>query len=207
LLVLFPLVVAFGLSLVVAHVDSKSGGIPASIVPTLLSSFLFFFVIGAATLPTAIADCCLVGEKVERNLEPLLATPVSDTDILLGKSLTAIVPSVLATWLGAAVFMVISDIHDVLGYLFFPNLSAWIVRLGHPADCCTQRRDQRPGVGASNRHSRAELEVACGTRRHGVPCHPAQSSFGTCRIAGRSSAVKGSTVLGWCGDAVQRVSD
>jgi hypothetical protein len=69
-LVLFPLVVALGLPLVLAYVGGKAGGIPASILARLLNSFVFFFVIGAATLPTAIAAYSLVGEKVERSLNP-----------------------------------------------------------------------------------------------------------------------------------------
>jgi hypothetical protein len=48
----------------------------------LLDSFAFYFVIGAVTPPTAIASYSLVGEKVERSLEPLLSTPVSDAEIL-----------------------------------------------------------------------------------------------------------------------------
>lgn len=130
-LLLFPLIAAIGFPLVLQSAGRKTGGIPASTLPGLLDAFLFFFVIAAATLPTAIGAYSLVGEKVERSLEPLLATPVSDEDILLGKSLAAFVPSVLVTWVCAVLFMVISDVqtHATLGYLYFPNESAWIVVL------------------------------------------------------------------------------
>ena len=130
-LVLFPLIAALGFPLVLQSAGRKTGGIPASALPTLLDAFLFFFVIAAATLPTAIGAYALVGEKVERSLEPLLATPVSDEDILLGKSLAAFIPSVLVTWICAALFMAISDVqtHATLGYSYFPNSSAWLLVL------------------------------------------------------------------------------
>lgn len=130
-LVLFPLLGAFGLPLVIMSVDRKAGGVPADVLPRLLTSFQFFFIIGAATLPTAIAAYSLVGEKVERSLEPLLATPVTDTDVLLGKSLAAVVPPVLATEIGALVFMVITDLqaHSRLGSWYFPNARSLVVLL------------------------------------------------------------------------------
>jgi ABC-2 type transport system permease protein len=40
-----------------------------------------------------------VGEKVERTLEPLLATPIATRDLLLAKCLIAILPSLVLTWL------------------------------------------------------------------------------------------------------------
>ena len=50
------------------------------------------FVIASAVLPTAIAAYSIVGEKVEKSLEPLLATPTTDGEILLGKSIAALLP-------------------------------------------------------------------------------------------------------------------
>ena len=44
----------------------------------LLDSFSFFFVIIATIIPTAISSYSIVGEKVEKSLEPLLATPATD---------------------------------------------------------------------------------------------------------------------------------
>ena len=130
-LLLLPLIGAIGLPLVLRLAGRKTGGVPAAALPPLLDAFLFFFVIAAATLPTAIAAYALVGEKMERSLEPLLATPVSDEDVLLGKSLAAFLPSVVVTWLGALLFMVITDVesHATLGYVYFPNASALVVLL------------------------------------------------------------------------------
>ena len=131
-LVAFPLLVGVGLPFVLVLAGRKSGGLPSpDVLARLLTSFQFFFVIGAATLPTTIAAYSLVGEKMERSLEPLLATPVTDIDVLLGKALAAVAPSVASMWVGVTVFMTITDIqaHGTLGYWFFPNTTALLAML------------------------------------------------------------------------------
>ncbi len=75
-------------------------------LPGLLNSFSFFLVIGAAFVPLGIASYSIVGEKVEKSLEPLLATPLTDGEILLGKTISAIVPTLVAMYAAAVVFMV-----------------------------------------------------------------------------------------------------
>lgn len=122
-LTVFPLVVGVGLPLIVRFGGHRAGGIPAAAIPPLLDAFTVLFVIGAATLPTFIASYSLVGEKTERSLEPLLATPASDGEILVGKSAAAVLPPLAVLWVGAAVFMVLSDAftHRELGYHYFPT--------------------------------------------------------------------------------------
>jgi ABC-2 type transport system permease protein len=55
-------------------------------------------------LPSVIASYSVVGEKTSQTLEPLLATPVKTWELLLAKCLTSLVPSVVLTWLGAALY-------------------------------------------------------------------------------------------------------
>lgn len=129
-LVLFPVLTGVGLSLVVRWAGSKSGGtIQTEVLSRLLTSFLFFFVIGSATLPTAIAAYSFVGEKVERSLEPLLATPASDLDVLIGKSLAAFLPPVVATWFGAALFILITNRQTdrSIGTTYLPDATSWVI--------------------------------------------------------------------------------
>ncbi|MGN6754401.1 MAG: ABC transporter permease [Intrasporangium sp.] len=129
-LTLFPIITAIGLSLVLRGAGAKSGGaIPPDILSRLLLSFLFFFVIGASSLPTAIAAYSFVGEKIERSLEPLLATPVTDLDVLLGKSLAAFVPPVVVTWFGGALFIVLAnrEVGRSGATTGLPNPTAWII--------------------------------------------------------------------------------
>lgn len=119
----FPLGAGIGLPIVLEFAGRRAGGIPAAYLPGVLDSFSFFFMIGAVALPTAIASYSLVGEKVERSLEPLLATPTTDSEILLGKAAAAFLPPLLAIYLGAAVFMGLSDAitRPTLGHLYYPN--------------------------------------------------------------------------------------
>ncbi len=123
--VAFPLGAGVGLPLVVRYADVHSGGIPLPYLTGLLEAFAFFFMIGAAVLPNAIASYSLVGEKLEKSLEPLLATPTTDSEILLGKTLASLLPPLGATYVGATVYMVLADAFTVhrYGYYLFPNLT------------------------------------------------------------------------------------
>ena len=76
----FEIVVAIGLPFIIRYMTGKPKAVPA--IPTILSAFSFLFVIGAALLPVTIASYSLVGEKVQKSLEPLLATPTTDEEIL-----------------------------------------------------------------------------------------------------------------------------
>jgi len=88
-IIILPLLISILFPLVIKFEGNRNGGIPAAVLPGLLNSFSFFFVIIAALLPTPIASYSIVGEKVEKSLEPLLATPTTDGEILLGKSIAA----------------------------------------------------------------------------------------------------------------------
>jgi ABC-2 type transport system permease protein len=57
-------------------------------------------------IPMTVAAFSIIGEKESRSLEPLLATPVKTGELLLGKSIAAVVPAILATWLAYAIFFV-----------------------------------------------------------------------------------------------------
>jgi len=126
-----PLIVSFLFPIVIVlagHINGGSG-IPASELPILLPSFSFFYLILAGLIPTTIASYSLVGEKVEKSLEPLLVTPTTDSEILLGKGIAAFLPPIGAILGGATIFMILMDMvtHGTLGYYFFPNWNAAIV--------------------------------------------------------------------------------
>lgn len=71
----------------------------------LVSQFMLIFMIIPLAIPAAIASYSIVGEKVNRSLEPLLATPIRTIELLAGKSLAAILPALLATWIGFGIFL------------------------------------------------------------------------------------------------------
>ncbi len=126
---LFPLFVSISLPLIVQFIGSKSGGIPAEALPTVLNAYSLFFITGAVTLPTAIASYSLVGEKVQKSIEPLLATPTTEREILLGKSIAAFLLPIAALYIGAVIFMVLIDslTYSTLGYFYFPNWNMGII--------------------------------------------------------------------------------
>jgi ABC-type Na+ efflux pump permease subunit len=56
------------------------------------ASLTFFLV--PLILPTVISGYAVIGEREQGTLEPVLSTPVREKELLLGKALAAIVPSV-----------------------------------------------------------------------------------------------------------------
>jgi ABC-2 type transport system permease protein len=125
--IILPLLVSIGLPALIGLIGRKEP-IPDAVLNNLLNAFSFVFVIIASVLTTAISSYSIVGEKVEKSLEPLLATPATDGEILLGKSLAAFLPTLVATYIGVGIFMVLIDLLTVgqLGYMFYPN---WTVAL------------------------------------------------------------------------------
>ena len=127
-LVVFPVIIGIGLPFVLRFIVSNGGGMRLT---DLMNAFAFFFAIGSSAIPTLLASYSLVGEKVEKSLEPLLAAPVTDSELLLGKGIGAFIPSIVSLYIGAVIFMVLSDIftHTTLGYYFFPNWTVAILLL------------------------------------------------------------------------------
>ena len=87
-----------------------------------------YLILISAVLPSIIASYSFVGEKIEKSLEPLLATPTTDGELLLGKSLAAFIPCLGATYLAAAISATILDIWSSIriGTFLIPNLF-WIL--------------------------------------------------------------------------------
>ena len=130
-IIFFPLLLSLLFPAVLIFAGRSSGGIPAEALPPLLNAFSFFFVIAAAVLPTAIASYSIVGEKIEKSIEPLLATPTTDGEILLGKSIAAFLPPILAAYGSLTIYMTLIDYlaYPKLGYLYYPNWNIGIIML------------------------------------------------------------------------------
>ncbi len=71
----------------------------------LTSQFMMLFMILPLAIPITFASYSIIGEKTTRTLEPVLATPISTAELLLGKVLAAVIPAVAATWTAFAVFL------------------------------------------------------------------------------------------------------
>jgi ABC-2 type transport system permease protein len=119
----FELIVSIGLPFVTRFIVTRAPDVAVALLPSFINAFSFWFVIGATLLPVAIASYSLIGEKVQKSLEPLLATPTTDEEILAGKTLAAFLPAIGVNLVGALVFTILVDIltYGTLHYLYFPN--------------------------------------------------------------------------------------
>jgi ABC-2 type transport system permease protein len=90
-----------------------------------------YMILVPAVLPSIIASYSFVGEKIERSLEPLLATPTTDGELLFGKSLAAFIPCMGVTYLASALSLTIFDVwsFSALGIFLLPNLY-WLLAVG-----------------------------------------------------------------------------
>ena len=90
----------------------------------IVTQFILLFMMVPVIVPMTIASYSIVGEKTTRTLEPLLVTPVSTLEILIGKGLAGVIPAVLATWIGyllyAAGAHLMVENPDVVSKLFDP---------------------------------------------------------------------------------------
>ncbi len=132
-----PIAISIGLPLALSLLI-RGGQFSIRETEVVMNAFLFLFILLASFLPTILASYSFVGEKLEKSLEPLLATPTTDGELLLGKALAAFLPSVLTTYVGAAVFIVLIDrvTNGSLGGSYFPNSdSAILLLVAVPISC------------------------------------------------------------------------
>lgn len=76
-----------------AHLDPKTGTIIM-----MNDQYMFYLLLIPMALPVYIAAYSIIGEKETRSLEPLLATPISTAELLVGKTIAAVTPAVLLAW-------------------------------------------------------------------------------------------------------------
>lgn len=85
-------------------------GVPADLSPSgrvqlfLFQQFLMLFLLTPITGAMSLAAHAVVGEKQARTLEPLLATPVTTTELLVAKVLGAFLPTMAISSAGLALY-------------------------------------------------------------------------------------------------------
>jgi ABC-2 type transport system permease protein len=72
----------------------------------MISEFMMLFMLVPVAIPVTIAAYSIVGEKTTRSLEPLLATPITTIELLVGKCLAAVIPAILATYAAFGIFAI-----------------------------------------------------------------------------------------------------
>jgi ABC-2 type transport system permease protein len=84
-----------------------------------------------AILPSILASESVAGEKERNTLESLLATPLTDGEILFGKILSSAVPSIIVVWLSSIPYVVLVDffLYKELGFILLPDFR-FIILMG-----------------------------------------------------------------------------
>jgi len=119
--------------------------VPASAASALRREDLLLYLLAIPTLvPSALAAYSVVGERQQGTLEPVLSTPVTREELVLGKALSAFIPSVVISYLVYGLFLAavalfaqpaVSDAlirgTEVLAqFVYTPLLAAWSIWVG-----------------------------------------------------------------------------
>jgi ABC-2 type transport system permease protein len=97
-----------------------------------------------ALVPATLAAYTVVGERQQGTLEPVLSTPIRRGELLLGKALAVLVPSMVVSYVVYGVFVAVVALFaspgvapalirgpDILAQLLFtPLIGAWSIWLG-----------------------------------------------------------------------------
>lgn len=109
-------------------VDVSGRSSDQSFLLQFINFLLIFFIMIPVILPTVMASYSFVGEKINRSLEPLLATPTTDSELLAGKALSIFLPCMVMTWLSFIPFVLIVNVFTAhpLGYAPLPD-ATWLI--------------------------------------------------------------------------------
>ncbi len=132
LILLIGLPLVFGIALpVLIHILILRKGFSAPVDSNLISAFGFLFMIIGALIPLYISSYSIVGEKIEKSMEPLLSTPTTDGEILMGKYIGTFIPAILSIYLGAAIYIILIDVFtgSDFGFYFLPDYAFLIILL------------------------------------------------------------------------------
>jgi ABC-type Na+ efflux pump permease subunit len=144
--VLYPVGLLVGLRYMSsADVRSLFEKIPVDFIPAITglsaegkaayvaTAFLFsaFFLIIPTMMATILAANSFAGEKERHTLEGMLYTPVSDTELVVGKILSAVIPSVAFSWACFVIYAIIVNVlaNPLVGRQFFPTPNWWVLML------------------------------------------------------------------------------
>ncbi len=124
LTLIFPAIMNFTAQQAVNFVEDYGATIIGDrLIPFLLMIVGFFPI----SVSLVIALESFVGEKERRSIEPLLSTPLSDWQLYVGKLLAVLVPPLLASFLGIAVYLV--GVYRQVGWTPEPTLLIQILLL------------------------------------------------------------------------------
>jgi ABC-2 type transporter len=126
------------------NVLSLPASASSSTVSSVVGAAMLLLLIIPVAVPASIAAYSVVGERDQGTLEPLLTTPIRREELLLGKGLAAITPTVGVTYGLLAIFYVIVHVGAsaavvaaawqaplvIAELLFAPLLAGWAIWIG-----------------------------------------------------------------------------
>jgi ABC-2 type transport system permease protein len=116
--------------------------LPAAASGTLRHEHVLLYLLGIpAIVPAFVAAYSVVGERQQGTLEPVLTTPIRREDLLLGKAVAALLPSIAVAYAVYALFLACVELFahpgvasalvrgpDLLAqFLFTPLLAGWSI--------------------------------------------------------------------------------
>jgi ABC-type transport system involved in multi-copper enzyme maturation permease subunit len=116
--------------------------LPASAAAGLSHEHVLLYMLGIpALVPSFVAAYAVVGERQQGTLEPVLTTPIRREELLLGKALAALLPSIAVAYVVYGLFLACVELlalptvasalirfPDLLAQLFFtPLLAGWSI--------------------------------------------------------------------------------
>lgn len=119
--------------------------VKASSAATFVGIHELLFMLGIPILvPAAVAASSIAGERQQETLEPMLATPISRDEFLLGKAIAVLLPAVVIAYIVFALFIALIEVFaapavaeaivdpgDVVAQVIFtPLLAAWSIWVG-----------------------------------------------------------------------------
>lgn len=118
---------------------------PASSSSTIRHEHPLLYMLGIpALVPVLVAAYAVVGERQQGTLEPVLTTPIRREELVLGKALAALVPSIAIAYAVYAFFLATVELFahsavastvirgsDIIAQLIFtPLIAAWSIWIG-----------------------------------------------------------------------------
>jgi ABC-2 type transport system permease protein len=79
-------------------------------IDIMSSTVMMMFVLVPSATPAIISSFSIIGEKKARSLEPILATPISDIELLMGKVLASFIPTIIPTFAAYALFAILMQV-------------------------------------------------------------------------------------------------
>jgi ABC-2 type transport system permease protein len=113
------------------HVQEQLAGmIEQQVMIYIMAIYFFapFFLIIPLMASSVISSDSFAGEKERKTIEALLATPITDGELFLGKMLVSFIPSMIVTIISFAVYTTVFDVmaYGIFNGMLLPNID-WIL--------------------------------------------------------------------------------